>query len=168
MSFENLGSEQQQKSTFIERKSPEIILAIQTASVYKKQGQVKARLALEGEEVETIMASGHKETSNVAKAGQWIVTNPSGESYIISSDKFNSRYDTTEVTGVFSAKGYCKAIKNPIGVDIEIFASWGEPQYGDENCFLADTCDQNGNNLGGEPYIIESAAFYETYKKIES
>ena len=37
-------------------------------------------------------------------------------------------------------------------------AFWGSPQFGDENCMIADTCDETGN-VTGEPYIIDSEAF---------
>ena len=92
------------------------------------------------------------------------MTNPSGEQYIISEQKFFSRYEATETEGVYSAKGFCRAIKNPFGEPIEIMASWGSPQTGDENCMIADTCDENGANMGGEPYLIDGAAFAKTYK----
>ena len=91
------------------------------------------------------------------------MTNPSGEQYIISKDKFFSRYEQTDQEGIFSAKGYCKAIRNLYGRPIEIMASWGSPQTGDENCLIADTCDENGGNLGGEPYLIDGNSFTETY-----
>ena len=60
--------------------------------------------------------------------------------------------------GSYRAKGFCRAIKNPFGKPIEIMASWGSPQTGDENCLIADTCDSAGK-MDGEPYIIEAAAF---------
>ena len=93
------------------------------------------------------------------------MTNPSGEQYIISEKKFFGRYEATAGVNAYSAKGYCRAIKNPFGKPIEIMASWGEPQTGDENCMVADTCDAEGK-LDGEPYLIEAAAFAETYKQV--
>ena len=104
---------------------------------------------------------------NKAKAGNWIVTNPSGEKYIISEKKFVDRYEATNVIGTYSAKGYCRAITNPFREPIEIMASWGSPQTGDERCLIADTCDADGK-MGGEPYLIDANAFAETYKKVES
>ncbi|QQS22706.1 hypothetical protein IPM19_03690 [bacterium] len=77
--------------------------------------------------------------------------------------KFLSRYEPSDEEGVYNAKGYCRAIPNPFNEPIEIMASWGAPQMGDENCMLADTCDADGNT-DGEPYIIEAKAFAETYK----
>ena len=150
--------------TKVDRKASEIMRALAKAPVFKKQGRVQARPAVTGEKVTTTLASGTKETVNTANEGDWIMTNPSGEQYIISEKKFFGRYEKTNENGVYSAKGYCRAIKNPFGKPIEIMASWGEPQTGDENVMIADTCNGDGGNMGEEPYLIDSAAFAETYK----
>ena len=151
--------------TKVDRKAQEIMSALAEAPIYKKQGRVQARPAVPGETSTTVLASGAKETVNTAKDGDWIMTNPSGEQYIISGEKFFDRYEATAEEGVYSAKGYCRAIKNPFGEPIEIMASWGEPQTGDANCMLADICDAEGK-LDGEPYIIEATVFAETYKQV--
>ena len=148
----------------IDRKSADIMTALSTASVFQKQGLVEARPAIAGEKLETKLASGASETNNTANEGDWIVTNPAGEQYIISEQKFLSRYEPTDTDGTYKAKGSCRAIKNPFGTPIEIMASWGEPQTGDENCMIADTCNADGDNMGGEPYLIDGAAFAETYQ----
>ncbi len=150
----------------IDRKSPETIEALSNAPVFNKHGKVHARRAVEGEVVITRLASGIEETRNTAKANGWVITNPSGEKYIVSENKFSKRYEATNQEGVFHDIDYCRAIKNPYAKPIEIMASWGSAQIGDENCFIADTCDADGNNMGGEPYLIEGKAFAETYTKI--
>jgi len=147
----------------IDRNSPEIIEALKNAPLYRKFGIVHARPAKAGERLATITASGLKETERTADEGDWVVTNPTGEIYIIPESTFLSRNEKTDQEGVYSAKGFCKAIKNPYGKTIEISASWGEPQNGDENCFIADNCDEE-ENMRGEPYIIDGAAFEKTYK----
>lgn len=148
----------------VDRKAPKILAALAVANVYKKQGRLNARPAIAGEKVITKLASGVQETTNVAIEGDWVVTNPSGEEYIISGAKFLGRYEATEVSGIYQAKGYCRAIQNPFGKPIEIIASWGEAQTGNEYCMIADVCDKNGDNMGGEPYLIDAGAFAETYK----
>jgi hypothetical protein len=150
----------------IDRKSPEIMSALAQAPVYKKQGQVEARPATVGEEITTTLEGGAKETVNKAGEGDWIMTNPGGEQYIISEKKFLGRYEATDKSGVYSAKGYCRAIPNPFGKPIEIMASWGSPQTGDERCLIADTCDASGK-VDGEPYLIDADAFAKTYKQAE-
>ncbi len=150
----------------VDRKSPEIMEALKNAPIYKKFGEVKARQAVAGEKITTILESGQKETENTANEGDFIVTNPGGEEYIISEKKFLSRYEGTDKEGIYGARGFCKAIKNPYGKPVEIIASWGEAQVGDENAFFADVCDEQGN-AEGEPYIIEGNAFANTYKAYE-
>jgi len=147
----------------VDRKSPEIMTALALAPIFKKQGQVQARPAVEGEQIVTKLASGAEETTNTAKVNDWVMTNPSGEQYIIGKDKFFGRYEPSDTEGIYQAKGYCRAIQNPFGKPIEIMASWGSPQTGDENCLIADICDANGENMGGEPYLIDGEAFSETY-----
>ena len=147
----------------IDRKVPEILEALADARIFKKQGHVQARPATEGEQIVTTLKSGAQETTNTAKADEWVMTNPSGEQYIISKEKFFSRYEETDEDGIYQAKGHCRAIKNPYGKPIEIMASWGSPQNGDENCMIADTCDAEGGGMGGEPYLIDAKAFSETY-----
>jgi hypothetical protein len=147
----------------IDRKSPEILEALKKAPLYRKFGMVHARPAKTGERLATITASGLTETERTANEGDWVVTNPTGEIFIIPESTFLSRNEKTDQEGVYSAKGFCKAIKNPYNKPIEIMASWGEPQNGDENCFIADTCDKE-ENMKGEPYIIDGTAFEKTYK----
>ena len=150
---------------FIDRKRGDLVSLIELSPIFKKQGTVNARIANAGEKIATVLSSGATETENTAKDGDYIVTNPSGEQYIISGEKFTARYKSTDDYGVFEAKGYCRAVQNPFGNDIEILASWGEPQFGDQNCWVADTCNENGE-CDGEPYLIENQAFQETYKMV--
>lgn len=146
----------------IDQKAEEITAALNSSPIYKKHGLVHARPAQQGETVETILVDGTVETVNVGNEDDWVVTNPSGERYIISSMKFQNRYTPLQEEGVYEANGLCRAITNPFNTPIEIMASWGELQTGDENCMIADVCDENGN-LAGEPYLIDGNAFKQTY-----
>lgn len=94
--------------------------ALAQAPVYKKQGRVKARPAVVGEEITTTLEGGTKETVNKVSEGDFIVTNPGGEQYIISGEKFLGRYEETDESGIYSEKGYCRAIPNPFGKPIEV------------------------------------------------
>lgn len=151
--------------TFVDRKSPDVLSALEKAPVYKKFGLVKVRPAIAGEEIVTKIAE-QDETRNTAKEGDYVMTNPGGEEYILGPEKLASRYQKTDEDGVYEAKGFCRAIPNPFGYPVEIMASWGSPQMGDENCYFADTCDENGI-MSGEPYIIENQAFVDTYALYE-
>ena len=62
--------------------------------LYAKTARVKARLGIVGEEIVTKMADGHVETVNTVKtADDMVVTNPTGEEYIISGETFRKRYE---------------------------------------------------------------------------
>ena len=146
----------------VERKSLQILEALAHAPRYKKNALVHVRRATLGEEVSTTLADGKVETLARAGENDIVVTNVSGEEYILPFSMLVERYDATDTPGVYRATGYCRAIPNPYGKPIEIIASWKTRQRGDENCFIADTCDAAGN-LTGEPYLIEHAVFMETY-----
>ncbi len=148
----------------VDRKAPKIMAALAVAIIYKKQGTVRARRAVVGEKVTTTLSDSREETTNTARDGDYLVQNPTGERYLVDFDTFFKRYQMTTERGVYEARGYCRAIKNPFGHPIEIMASWGTTQTGDENCFIADTCDQHGSEMGGEPYLIDSLAFHKTYQ----
>lgn len=163
--MEGLPTRQESDFERIDQNSPEILNALAMAPIYQKFGEVQAHQAVVGETVTTTLADGRQETTNTAKEGDWIVTNPNGEQYLIAAERFLSRYENTPQDGVYSAKGFCKAILNPYGKPIEIMASWGSPQTGDERCMIADVCDENGH-MSEEPYLIEESAFRNTYRLI--
>lgn len=163
-----------QKPLEVDRHDERIMSGLEEAPVYKKQGEVNATIAKGGEVVVTKLADGSTETRNTANEGDAIITNPGGEQYIIGADKFGKRYepkmgeDGKPVDGVFSAKGYCKAIDNPFGSPITMMASWGEMQNGARDAKIADTYEIETRKLGGEPYIIGRAEFMQTYKPAEA
>ena len=86
---------------WINRKSADITSGLENAPIFKKFGLVKARPAVVGEKLTTTLEDGVKETVNKAKVGDWVVTNPSGEQYIISEEKFFGRYDQADEEGVY-------------------------------------------------------------------
>lgn len=148
----------------VDRHDPKIMDALAEAPIYRKQGEVRATIAQGGEVVVTKLADGTNETTNTANPGDAIITNPGGEQYIIPGDKFAKRYEPKAgAEGVFSARGYCRAIDNPFGSPITMMASWGEMQNGQTDCKIADTYDGATGALGGEPYIIGRAEFEQTY-----
>ncbi|OHA86069.1 MAG: hypothetical protein A2591_01625 [Candidatus Yonathbacteria bacterium RIFOXYD1_FULL_52_36] len=147
----------------IDHKAPEIMSALAKAPVFKKQGQVDARPAVVGEEIITTLEGGAEEMLNIAQTGDWIITNPSGEQYIVPQKKFFARYKSTDTDDVYMTTGSCRAITNPFGRPIEIMTSRGLPQMGDADCMIADTCDEDGSNMENEPYLIDADAFTKTY-----
>ncbi len=149
---------------FVDRKSVEIIEGLKLAPLFKKQGFVDARMGVVGEKIQTLLANGNFETSNIVKhSTDWVITNPDKETYILESKKFEIRYEPTQIPGQYQARGYSRIMKNPYDEAIEILASWGSPQYGDANCYFADVCDMNGENMEGEPYLLGAEEFITTY-----
>ena len=146
----------------IDRKSPEIMEALAHAKIYKKVAKVHARQSIASEIVSTELESGFKETKNTSNEGDWVVTNPGGEEYVIPHNKFSSLYELPGIDGVYKPKGFVRAIPNPFKKPIEITASWG-PQTGDENCFIIDSCDDKGESMALSPKLIGGKEFKDTY-----
>ncbi len=146
----------------------EIMQKLSTAPVYRKQGTVNARLAKRGERIMTRLEDGFSETTNTANAGDWVVTNPTGESYIVALADFEKRYEPTDELGLFRSKGHCRAISSPFGKNITLMAPWGEEQSGKADCMIVVTCDAAGQNMSGTPYIIAGKEFGETYQSVSN
>ncbi|MDB5194483.1 MAG: hypothetical protein JWN50_497 [Parcubacteria group bacterium] len=146
----------------VDRKSEEIMKLLEKAPIFSRFGFVHIRPALEGERVITKLANGAEETENIAQKNEWVVRNPSGEEWIIDTDTFRF-YEPTEVPEKFISKGFCRAVKNPFGEPIEIMASWGSRQIGDENCMIVDACNEDASWTHGEPKIIDGDAFQATF-----
>lgn len=136
------------------------------APVYRKNAVVKAREVLEEELLETILANGFKEITRLVPVGCWIITNPGGEEYAIPAERFHSRYQKTDVAGVYQAKGEIRAIQNDTGEAIGIVAPWGGMQYGDSDCIIAAGCDENMNPTDYR-YIIGYQEFLDTYFRVD-
>jgi len=144
--------------------TPEILAALTAAPIYEKYGDYQAREAVPGVEVETRLKDGQFETSyKQTHAGDMVVTQPTGEVYVVGVDEFSHRYDPTETEGVFSAKGLAKAIQNPFHKPISIDTPWGSIQNGDSECMVLLLCDADGNTHG-EPYINDGESFAATYR----
>lgn len=134
--------------------------------VYHKSAKVAAIQATEQTPVETILADGTVEASNVAEVGDYIVANPGGEEYVVPKDKFTSSYEETDEPGIFQAKGIVKAIKNPTDKWVQVEKSWGT-QEGAPDCMFAATYNPENNELVGSMRIIGAQEFTDTYQLIQ-
>jgi hypothetical protein len=149
----------------VDAHSAEISEALAAAPLYEKTATVKAREAVEGEVIKTVLEDGTVETTNTANAGDKVITNPGGEEYIIGGDKFKSRYQDTDEPGVYKAKGMARAINNPTGEEISVVAPWGEVQYGgpDAKILVAVDPENPDAEIGADRYIIGGQEFMDTY-----
>ncbi len=123
--------------------------------MFKKSVEIRARRAVPGEVIET----GLDATKNTAEEGDWIVTNPNGEQYIVKDDKFQARYEPKEgEDGVFVSKGLpVKAVQ--VDRNIVFKAPWGELQAVKAGGYIIES--------GNERYGIDQDAFLKTYKPVE-
>lgn len=138
---------------------------------YQKFAKVRAMQGKEGQEVVTIMANGLQETKNVVKSDEkgnpdWIITNPSGEQYIVPDKKFRQRYDVEkEKDGVYPSV-YSPIDALQIKEDISFTAPWGETMNIKQGGYLVVT---NPNDIYGiqEPEFKETYMPLNEYKKIQ-
>ena len=144
----------------------------ENATVYEKYQNVYARKATEGEKVKTYTSDG-LETENVAKSSDFVVKNmtESKEEYILSDEKFNSRYElktenVDDAWSLYKPTGKVKAIKvdnNILDVfsiensEFYIIAAWDEEMIVKEGDYLVSPLDYT------EIYRIAEKEFFETY-----
>ena len=145
--------------------SAEWVDALGAGDLYEKSAVVSARPAEPGERVDTVLADGTRETSNSAQPGDVVVTNPGGEQYIVSGDRFRSRYQEGGRPGVFRARGVVRAVRNPTGGPIAVTAPWGEEMVGGSDCWVVEVADPD--DLGArsaDRYLIGAEEFSATYR----
>lgn len=132
--------------------------------VYKKTGDITARQGVVGEEIVTVMANGLKETVNTVKADEngnpgWVVTNPTGEKYIVADKTFRGKYEPIDGT----ENGFCPVFRPIIAgrtnENISFPAPWGTPINLLSGGYLVFT-DMD------DIYGIQADEFYATYKEI--
>ncbi|MGO9547728.1 MAG: PGDYG domain-containing protein [Rhodomicrobium sp.] len=154
----------------VDRHAPAITEALDRGGkTYRKSGEVRAIRATAKTAVETILADGTKETKNIADPGDYIVTAPSGERWVVKPETFLARYTLKHgKKHVYIARGLVAAVKNPFGRPISIMASWGERQHGAADCMIADVIDPATNERAGEPYLIAGDLFKQTYKDLDA
>jgi hypothetical protein len=143
----------------------------QTSVRARKIGYVAACKATSDETVET--RSNGKETTNIARPGDFIVTNLSPQRqplvdreghmnvYVIAAERFAGLYESTSETSehgaIYRAKGVVFALPLPGGLDI--LAPWGERQRADDGYLLLN---------GDEVYASSRDAFDATYEAVGS
>lgn len=132
---------------------------------YQKSGEISARVGKIGEEIVTIMANGLQETKNIVTADEngnasWVVTNSTGEQYVVSDSVFKSKYKKID-----GAEDRFKPVWNPITAvqineSICFTASWGELQNLCANGYLVFNKDFS------DIYGIQEDEFLKTYERV--
>lgn len=136
------------------------------SNTYQKSGEISAIVGKIGEEIVTIMANGLEETKNVVTADEngnpgWVVTNSTGEQYIVSASVFKKKYER-----IAGTENRYKPIWNPITAaqideNICFVAPWGETQNLIAGGYLVFNKDFD------DVYGIQQEEFVETYDMIE-
>lgn len=101
------------------------------AKTYQKKGEIRARQGVIGETVITVMSDGMEETKNTVVEDEngkpgWVVTNPSGEQYIVKDAVFCKKYEKIEGTQDGFRPVWCPVTAVQIGENISFVAPWGE------------------------------------------
>jgi hypothetical protein len=131
--------------------------------LYKKVGVTKARLAQQGERIETVV-DGKVETTNTANAEDVVLKGPKGEEYIISGDKFRARYAGPSLTDEFQSyhpTGTTYAVEWSNG-PARFKASWGEMMIIEDGDFLCSPTEVPQGDL----YRVEGEVFDQTYELV--
>ena len=149
------GKTEKVQCEVVDLNSTEYNDALENSKWYKKSVEIKARQAISQEKVKTELDA----TKNIAEPGDWIVTNPGGEQYVIKPEKFAKLYEKKEnEPGIFVSKGVpVRAIRTE--KNITFTAPWGEKQS-----VKAGGCVIDNN---GERYGIDGKTFDETYKEVK-
>ena len=132
--------------------------------VYKKTGDITARQGVVGEEIVTVMANGLKETVNTVKADEngnpgWVVTNPTGEKYIVADKTFRDKYEPIDGTENGLCPVFRPIIAGRTNENISFPAPWGTPiNLLSGGYFVFTDMD--------DIYGIQADEFYATYKEI--
>jgi hypothetical protein len=107
--------------------------------------------------VVTVIA-GKPETKNLAKPGDYIVTGPAGERYVIAGNRFDRLYEADPARpGEFRSKGTVLAVL--LTEPVTFKAPWGEQQRIDAGGVLV----KNGDDI----YGIAESVFAETYGRAD-
>lgn len=131
---------------------------------YVKSTTIKARKGIVGEKISTIMLNGVHETDNTVSQDKdgnvdWVVTNITGEQYVMKDAVFNEKYEPVENScDVFKPKGK-PIVAGKVNEDISFIAPWGEIMNLVSGGHLVFS-DMN------DIYGVQEEEFNRTYKKI--
>lgn len=139
-----------------------IIQGTLTVDEVVKFARIQARQGKLGEELITRMANGLEETRNTVKLDKetgepgWIVTNPSGEKYIMNDSTFKKKYEIDpENPSQYKPKGG-PVLSFLVNENIEFNSHWGETMK----------LEAGGYLVASEPqkiYGVQKDEFKKTY-----
>ncbi len=122
------------------------------------ENPLKYRICATQEQIATITRDG-LETVNTANPGDYIVTNPGGEQYVITPDRVTELYHVDHVNGVLNVLSKPRTcIQNTSASDtVKFIAPWGGEMVLKPNDYLVSI-------EGTEVYRVAEEEFKQTYK----
>lgn len=140
---------------------------LKSSIICRKFARVNAVQVGAGVEIRTVLDNGSEETVNISKEGDFLISNPGGEQYLIGSEKFNARYAPTDQENIYQASGHARVLLNPTERPIKIIAPWGSEQFGAVDCLVATTYDPaKPNEVSRDRYIIGRDELLDTYARL--
>lgn len=133
---------------------------------YAKFALITAVQGKVGQRLETVMKNGLVETVNIVSVDEktnqsdWIITNPSGEQYLVKDSTFKKKYEALDLdNNVYKPKGgVCIFVQT--NEDISFVAPWGEKMNISKGGYL------NITNLD-DIYGVQQDEFNETYAECD-
>lgn len=124
----------------------------------KAESVANARRVEEVEIIQTFMSDGTLESTREANPGDWIITGPDGEQFVLTDEKVHDLYEQTPDGSLVAKERKIIAFKNPTNAKIRIPAPWAtleKPVYqdGEKDCMLAIGLTADGE-LSDDRYII--------------
>ena len=134
--------------------------------MYAKFATINAVQGKVGEKVVTVMKNGLSETENFVSVDEktykpdWIITNPSGERYIINDTTFNKKYEPLDLeNNIYKPNGgVCLFVQ--VNENISFVAPWGETMVIEKGGYLNIT---NPDDI----YGVQEKEFNETYAECD-
>ncbi len=129
---------------------------------YIKIANIRAEVAQGGENVLTVLENGTVETFFVANKGDYIITNPAGEQYVVTKEKFVQRYEPCFELGKNCYKPK-PVVQKFIQTDEDIclIGSWGNEQFIKAGGFINITEEDNIYGCAKEEFLA-------TYQEVVS
>lgn len=133
---------------------------------YAKFATINAVQGKVGEKIATVMKNGLEETVNSVSIDEktnqpdWVITNPSGEKYLIKDSTFKKKYEPLDIdSNVYKPKGgVCVFVQ--VNENISFVAPWGEKMNIAKGGYLNIT---NADDI----YGIQQDEFNETYAECD-
>lgn len=107
------------------------LLLLRSSYWIQKKVIVSAEQSVRSKTVRTVLKNGKSETLNTAEKGDWIITNPGGEQYVLKPEQFTKRYHATgkKRKNLYKSVGDGVYVPNPYGVPVCVPSPLNPAEY---------------------------------------